>query len=194
MPKVGERVKLKPEYRFLLPQEVPLLKGWKKRDKEIDEYVFTMTRWQKWEAEPPIVCVLGLQIVGYHGVSFTASGYANSMSQFVLPEHRGKGYASAMINFLLTTADERGMSRLRFRTPKSGPGLDVWTGLGAVPFGEAEGDYWFDLRIQGVTSLQKFLGAARTLHLPPTEDKRRIGYYRKAGVQPLIDEYVEVLC
>lgn len=179
--------------RFMQPQEKNVLRSWRKLDKEVDEFLYCWERWRKWDSEPPIVVVQSTAPVGYHGVSFTASGYVNSVSQFVLPGHRGNGLAGAMIGYLLKQAHERGIPRLRFRTPTEGDGLKCWTGFGVKPFGEADGDYWFDLNISGICCVSDLIAKGPTLHLPPTTSKLRLNHYRRAKVRPLIPEYAKLL-
>ena len=188
MPELKRQI---PVYRFLKPEEIPIIKGWRKLDKEVDEFVFTWSRWKKWETEPPIVATVGSLVVGYHGVSFTKSGYANSASQFVLSHYRGRGLAVGMINFLLGECAVRGMSRLRFRCPEGdGGGLALWRDfLGLQPFATGQGDFWFDINVQPVTCVDDMRQVGSELHLPPTTDKRRLSYYRRAGLTFLFPEY-----
>jgi GNAT superfamily N-acetyltransferase len=176
----------------MLPEEQPLLKSWRKKDKEIDEFIFTWTRWKNWEEHPPIVVLSSGEIAGYHAVSFTKTGYTNSASQFVLPEYRGKRFAGAMIDFLLKESHKRGMKRLRFRTPTEGPGLECWKGFGVEPFAEGDGDYWFDLSIYGIKNLKDFMAVSSELHLQPTEDKRKRGFYRKNNLKILVPAWEKI--
>ena len=180
------------------PDDHEVIRGWRKMDKEVSELVYTWTRWKRWESDPPIVAVragalTGEHVVGYHAVSFSKSGYANSASQFVHPEHRGRGVAGLMIDHLLQEALRRGCTRLRFRTPQHGPGLDCWRGLGAEPFGCDDRDYWFDLPLAGVSNISDFIRLAPAGLRRPTRDARTLNYYLRSGLVPLVDEWRSAL-
>jgi GNAT superfamily N-acetyltransferase len=176
--------------RWMEPDEMATIKSWRKLDKEVDEFVFTRTRWKRWETDPPIVCIVDGELAGYHGCAFTKSGYINSASQFVHPDYRGRQLSGKMIGFMLKEGHKRGMTRLRFRTPHEGPGLDVWTGLGAQPFGRCPKNYWFDLCIEGIGSLKDFIHKAPILHFEATNDNRTLSHYRRNGVEAMIMQYI----
>jgi hypothetical protein len=190
MPKIRKR-KSNLQVRFLQPDEIPLLKSWRKLHKEVDEFVYLWTRYKNWEANPPVVALMGGTICGFHGVSFAGPKpkwrYINSMAQFVLEEFRGKRIAGAMIDFILKEGDKRSMHRLRFRCPIGGEGMDCWMGFGVKPFAQCEKDYWFDIDIVGVDSVKELIRLASELSnfMIPTEDNRRISYYRKSGLKIL---------
>ena len=178
--------------RFMEPEEKEELKTWRKLDKEVDEFLFTWERWKKWEGEPPIVILYRGNLAGYHGVSFNKTRYANSASQFVLEQFRGKRLAGAMIDFLLKEAHRRGLERLRFRTPKSGEGYLCWRGFGVSPFGECEKDYWYDLCIENILCVEDLIDCDKP-HLPVTDCNRRISLYKRSNVKPLVKEYERLI-
>jgi hypothetical protein len=197
MPKVGQPSKpyhvsfRNLQIRFMQPNEEDTIKGWRKLDPEVDEFVYLWSRWKRWDTEPPIVAVVQGKLAGYHGLSFTKSGYINSMSQFVRKEYRGNRLAVLMIDYLLRQGAIRKMSRLCFRCPldPNGAGYLVWTSLCLVPFGQCAKDYWFDVSLDRVTNVQKLRELGSSLHLPPTSNKRRLAHYRKSNLLSVIKEY-----
>lgn len=182
--------------RHMLPVEKEGLKQWRK-DHTVAEFLFTWERWKKWEESPPIVVLVdGTTLAGFHGVSHTKSGYINSAAQFVAPEHRGKGLAGAMIDFILAKGAIAGATRLRFRTPIGGDGEACWRGFGVIPFGKTEKEHWYDLSLTEVgyiTNVPQLIALAEKACLVPTADKRTLGHYRRSGVVPLLKPWQKAL-
>lgn len=182
--------------RFMMPHERDTLLSWRKLDKEVDEFVYCWTLWKNWERFPPIVIRMGRNLVGYHGVTFSEArgaslSYANSASQFVLPDYRGRKLAGAMVNFLLRQAHTKGCTRLRFRTPLEGPGYDTWRGFGVLPFATGKGNFWFDLTLNHpdgthIATVAHLLKLGGELHHPPTTCKTRLSLYRRGNLTPTV--------
>lgn len=64
---------------------------------------------------------------------------------FVLPEHRGKGYGKALLNFLAKTTVERGCGRLEWCCLDwNKPSIDFYLSVGAKPL-----DDWTIYRMTG---------------------------------------------
>lgn len=66
---------------------------------------------------------------------------------FVLPEHRGKGYGSALLRYLANIAVERGCGRFEWACLNwNKPSIEFYTSAGAVPMNE-----WTVYRLEGET-------------------------------------------
>lgn len=178
--------------RFMRPDEREIIESWKKKHKIVAEFCYVWTRWKHWETNPPIVAVWKGDVAGFHAVTFTKSGYMNSLEIFVLEEYRGFMLTWDLLNFSFVEAAKRGAGRLRFRAGKGGNGKQLWDTFGLVPIGECHKDWWYDLDLSQIKDFTGFRKVGRDAHKSVTTDKRTISYYRRA-MTPLTKEYIELL-
>lgn len=176
---------------WMQPDERKVLESWAKLDKVVKDFTFVWTRWKSWEDAPPVVVrTRDSEIVGFHAVKFTKSGYINSAFQFVLVEHRGRRLAGDMVEFLLRHGLGNGATRLRFRCPVGEDGDVFWQGFGMKPFGYVKGEHFYDLTLEDVESISDLTtGLCDSV----TADKRTLGHYGKLGVDVIEPAWESVL-
>lgn len=169
--------------RYMLPDDRQVLDGFGKLDKVAKDFLYVWTHWKNWEKNPPIVAEVDGNVVGFHAMSFTKSGYINSAFIFILSDYRGKGIGGKLIDYTIKEGLAHKSTRLRMRCYKGNDGDAFWRGFGMVPIGETEKEYFYDLAIDGVLKVEDLIRKAPKLCSSKPTDKRILGFYKKTGLK-----------
>jgi len=154
------------QVRLSIDEERPSVEALSQMDRSVKEFKFTWHRWGNWGRHNPIVVVETTQnmMVGFHAAAFgRRSGYVNSYYQFVAQQYQGHGLGAQMVAFILQQAPTQGCLRMKFKVPKVSAGRVFWEGFNLRPFAEDSHHVLFDVKIEGITSVEELMERASTI-------------------------------
>jgi GNAT superfamily N-acetyltransferase len=116
------------------------------------EFPYIWTRNQSWEKHPPVVAMVGRQIVGFEATAYTSTTlYCNLYYVAVDNRFQGKGIGSMLIERALKIGHQRGMARWTNKSHAGSEGEQYFSKhLGIPPIGLMGNQVLYDWSIHGI--------------------------------------------